>query len=331
MNDKTNTLRSFKFLFLISVATAFAASPARAWNNVGHRAIAELAWRQMDRNERGAASELLKQHPLYQQMLAADVPAGVETNEWVFLMASVWPDRVRPAKHGQPHKPDSITKFDLYPHAIGYPFLGAGDTNRALLKNFYIAKPNAEMVLSNSIVTLKNPKASAPDRAVSLCWVLHLFGDLHQPLHTANLVSKKRPGGDHLGGYHIARDAQGNQIDLHSFWDQLGGVDPSHKTVVALADELAADPELQPSSLKEYQQDKTIASWVQEGFQIAVNFAYSEKHIHFVHLDDLESGKISASAVPTMSADYVSQARKIGHRRLALAGLRLADELKQVW
>jgi hypothetical protein len=306
-------------------------APAKAWNNVGHRTIAELAWRQMDKDERGAATELLKQHPHYNAFLAADVPSGAETNEWVFLTAAIWPDWIRPSKPGQPHKDKSITKYDLYPHAIGYPFLRKGDTNRALIENFFIAKPNAEMVLSNSIATLKNSKATTADRAVSLCWMLHLFGDLHQPLHTASLVTKERPNGDSLGGHDIVQDQNGTQINLHSFWDRLPGVDPSYKAVAKLADELSVAPDLKTNELREYQEYKTIALWVQEGFQVAVNFAYSEDHVQFVNSADLESGKISTSKVPTLRADYLHEAKKIAHRRVVLAGQRLADELKQVW
>lgn len=333
MNIITVARRSVKFYILISTVLAAFGSPtlAHAWNTVGHRTVAELAWRNMDGHERRAVSELLKQHPHYKQLLAADVPKGVDTNEWVFLTAAVWPDRVRPAKHGQPPKPEFITQYDLYPHAIGYPFLEAGETNQALLENFYIAKPNAEMVLSNSIATLKNKNASAHDRAVSLCWTIHLMGDLHQPLHDANMVSEKRPEGDHLGGHHIALNPDGKRIDFHSFWDRLGGVDPSYQTIVALTDEISSDPALKPSAMKEYKTDKTIASWVQEGFRIAVNFAYSPNHIHYVHLEDLESGKTPETAIPKMSSDYVAKAKSIANRRLALAGQRLTDVLKKVW
>jgi hypothetical protein len=313
------------------VALTFSTLTAKAWNTVGHRAVAEIAWRQMNPSERQSITDLLKQHPHYKELLAADVPAGVDTNEWVFLTAAVWPDRVRPAKHGQRPKPEFITKYDLYPHAIGYPFLEAGETNQALLENFFIAKPNAEMVLSNSIATLKNPKASPHDRAVSLCWTIHLMGDLHQPLHDANMVSEKRPKGDHLGGHHIALDPNGKRIDFHSFWDRLSGVDPSYQTIVALTDKISSDPALKPSAIEEYKKDKTIASWVQEGFEVAVNFAYSPKHIHYVHLEDLESGKIPQTAIPKMSAEYAAKAKSIANRRLALAGQRLTDVLKKVW
>ena len=181
---------------------------ASAWNAMAHRTIAELVWRQMAPEGRRAASDLLRQHPHYTSLLAVDVPAGAGTNEWVFLNAAAWPDWVRPAKPGQPPKPLWVTRYDGYPHGIGYPFLRRGDTNTGLLVNFYIAKPNAEMVLSNSFATFKNRSASAHDRAVSLCWALHLCGDLHQPLHAANLVTKDRPHGHDLGGQLNVREAQ---------------------------------------------------------------------------------------------------------------------------
>ncbi len=330
MKFETTARCSIKVLFATLIAMMVSPLSASAWNSVGHRTVAELAWRKLDKNERRAVSDLLKQHPHYKQLLAANVPEGVDTDEWVFLTAAVWPDLVRPAKPGQPHKPDSITKYDLYPHAVGYPFLKHGETNRALLENFFIAQPDAEMVLSNSIATLKNRKASAHDRAVSLCWALHLFGDLHQPLHAANIVTKERPRGDRLGGNHIAIDPRsGKQINFHSLWDQLPGVNPSYKTVASLADELRADANLKPSAMPEYRK-KTIAAWVQESFRDAVNVAYS-KDVQYVHADDLESGKIAASEVPALKAEYIDDAQKIARRRLVLAGERLKDELKRAF
>lgn len=133
MKLKTTARCSIKFLFATLIAIIVSDLPARAWNNVGHRTVAEIAWRKLDQNERRAVSDLLKQHPHYNELLAVRVPAGVDTNEWVFLCAAVWPDWVRPAKKGQPHKPDSITKYNLYPHGIGYPFMRSAETNRALI------------------------------------------------------------------------------------------------------------------------------------------------------------------------------------------------------
>ena len=330
--DPTISARTVNLLIHILI-TLFSLMPAaNAWNNVGHRAIAELAWRQMNDAERGAAADLLKHHPHYKEFLITNVPAGVDTNEWAFLMAAIWPDWVRPAKHGQPHKSDSITKYDLYPHAIGYPFLRPSETNRALLDNFFIKKPDAEMVLSNSIATLGNKNASDHDRAVSLAWTLHLFGDLHHPLHAATLVTKEKPRGEGLGGDYVVLDPrkkpQDKEINLHSFWDQLPGVESSYQSIARVADRISAAPEFKPSALKEYAEDKSIHSWVQESYQIAVNFAYAKEHVQFAQSSDLKSGKISASDIPILKTEYIHKAEKIALRRLALAGQRLADELK---
>ncbi len=315
--------------FFIATFLAFCVLPAKAWNNVGHRTIAEIVWRKLDRHERTFFSDLLKQHPHYKEILTAEVPRGVSKDEWAFLMAAIWPDMVRPSKHGESPKPESITKYDLYPHAIGYPFMLSRDTNRVSMENFFIAKPDAEMVLSNSFITLKNQKATPHDRAVSLAWALHLCGDLHQPLHAANLVTKKRPGGDSLGGHHFVQ-AEGKLISLHSFWDQLPGVNASYKTFASLADDLMKSRDLKLEKLNELSEHTTIASWVQESFHLAVDVAYDEDRVRFVHEDDLQTGKVAKIAVPSLSTSFVKEARKIAHRRLVLAAERLVRELKQV-
>lgn len=330
----TRIVLSFQFMsrtLCILVASGLLALPARAWNGLGHRTVAELAWRQMDPAERRAASDLLRQHPHYKELLIAEVPAGVSTNEWAFLNGAVWLDMVRPAKQGEPAKPRSITKYDVNPHAIGYPFVRRADQGRVSLDKFTIDKPTAEMALSNSLVNLRNQKISAPDRAVSLCVVLHLFGDLHQPLHTANLVTKGKPKGNGLGSSFLVRDASGEPTNLHTFWDQSPGTDLSYPAAAALADKLAAAPELQPARLPEFYQHRTIPAWVQESFQAAVNLGYAEDRVQYAVAGDVKSGKVPASAIPVLRADYIRDTQIMAQRRLALAGLRLTEALKQVW
>jgi hypothetical protein len=307
------------------------ARPAQAWNSLGHQTVAELAWRQMDPEERRATSDLLKQHPHYKLLLARNVPTGVDTNEWAFLMASVWPDRVRPAKPGKAPKPLSVTQYNAHPHGIDLPFLRPGDSNGILLATYSVRKPNAQTVLTECIASLKSPTASPQDRAVSLCWVLHLCGDLHQPLHAATLVTKDKPKGSGLGGAFIVLNPRGRQVDLHSFWDQLPGTDLSYKGIIALADALAANPELKPARLEEYRQNTTVASWVEESHQCAVTFAYAEERIQWVDASGVTSRQIPVSAIPLMKAEYARDARKIAERRLALAAQRLADILKEIW
>jgi len=84
-------LRSMLFTFVLLLAAA----SAKAWNSAGHRLVAEIVWQQMSPDARRNASELLKHHPHYQEILIAHKPAGVGEDEWAFLTAAVWPDMVR--------------------------------------------------------------------------------------------------------------------------------------------------------------------------------------------------------------------------------------------
>ncbi len=312
-------------------ALALIHSTANAWNGLGHRAVAELVWRQMDEAERRAASDLLRQHPHYARILTADVPAGADTNKWAFLTAAVWPDRVRPAGPGHPPKPESVTKYNVYPHGVEMPFARRADSTRALLKQYPAVEPTARIALADCIATLKNRKASPHDRAVSLAWTLHLLADLHQPLHCANLVTKERIRDLSAGGGFLVRNGAGNVVSLHAFWDQLPGVDQSYGRVIALADELARDPDLQPAALPERRRHRTLASWVRESHRIAVDFAYAANRVQFAHADAVESGKTPAAAIPAIAPDYLEAAQGIARRRLALAALRLADVLPRKW
>jgi hypothetical protein len=161
---------------------------------------------------------------------------------------------------------------------------------------------------------------------------MHLMGDLHQPLHAASLVTKEKPGGDGLGGNYIVRDRRakngGRRITLHVFWDALPGNGDGYRPIEKLADELRTQ---KVKSFPEYRDHTTIPAWVQESFRAAVNFAYAENRVRYAHVDDLKKGTISESEIPTLSPDYITEARAIAQRRLALAGQRLADELKKVW
>jgi hypothetical protein len=313
---------------IIVVILVFAGSvPANAWNSVGHQIVAEMVWQKMSRAQRRQASDLLKQHPHYKELLTENVPRGVDTNEWAFLTAAVWPDMVRPEWRGNV---EAISKYNVYPHGIGYPFMRPAETNHALIEKIVIDKPDAEMVLSNAFVTLGNTNASAHDRAVSLCWALHLCGDLHQPLHTSNLVTTERPGGEGGGQRHRVKDGNGKEMTLHMFWDILPGLDDSYRTLVGSARHISGDAKIKRATRDDFQRDKTVASWVQESFHTAVEFAYQGGNLPFVHDDDLKSGKVQHSQIPQLPDDYISEAHKIAERRLRLAADRLSVEMKKL-
>ena len=61
------------------------------------------------------------------------------------------------------------------------------------------------------IKTLKNRKGPKEERVIALKFLIHLIGDLHQPLHVGNGLDK--------GGNTIKLKWFGENTNLHSIWD----------------------------------------------------------------------------------------------------------------
>ena len=158
---------------------------------------------------------------------------------------------------------------------------------------------------------------------------MHMTGDLHEPCHAASLFSNRFNAidGDHVAT-RLPVSINGKTRSMHSLWDaQLGGnVDLAllKATVRVLAD----DPSLQRSALPELQRDTTVASWVQESFDIAVVSVYDADVRAAITAQEADP-KAPFKPIP-LSDEYLNRAQQIGHRQGALAGLRLADTLARV-
>ena len=107
----------------------------------------------------------------------------LEPGLYRFLLASVWPDDIKRKKgmpnHGSWHYADlPITGPDSGPlpdpHPEHHVLAGLAENERVL----------------------QDSSASLEDRAVALSWVIHLVGDIHQPMHCATAVTAAHPDGD---------------------------------------------------------------------------------------------------------------------------------------
>src|SRR5262249_29060565 len=107
---------------LACVVLAVAPGGVRAWNSVGHLAVAKLAYDQLDDGERARLFTLLKSHPHFAAFLAAGRPQDVSEVEWVILRTAVWPDWVRPRNPEQ--RGPGVTKYHRgEEHYVNVPFI----------------------------------------------------------------------------------------------------------------------------------------------------------------------------------------------------------------
>ena len=80
-------------LRLIPILFLLAASPAFAWVDEGHMAVAAIAWRHLDPGARERVATLLPLNPSYAAW-TKDVPEADRT-ETAFIRAATWPDEIK--------------------------------------------------------------------------------------------------------------------------------------------------------------------------------------------------------------------------------------------
>lgn len=103
--------------------------------------------------------------------------------------------------------------------------------------------------------------------------------------------------------------------NLHAYWDDLLGNHEDPAATAKLADQIMAE-----NPRTEFSDDlkkKGIRDWAEESVQTCLATVYQGLDPETPHL-------------PAAPAGYDDEAVKVGRKRIALAGYRLAEELKRL-
>src|SRR5262247_2766708 len=156
-------------------------------------------------------------------------------------------------------------------HYIKWPFKPDGQPPSVQTREPEPVNILTAMVENQRIVANEN---NAERKAIALAWLFHLVGDIHQPLHTAQLFTVDYPKGDRGGNEICVRVTQTAQpMNLHRFWD---GVITSSQNLIRLRNEAMAlrnRQEFQRGYLTEFA-NTDFESWAKESFEIATKIAY---------------------------------------------------------
>jgi hypothetical protein len=221
---------------------------------------------------------------------------------YVFMKASTWPDQIR--RHGNKHD-------HPHWHYVDYPLKPPAFA----MEPGPLTRDDIFYGISQCEKTISDPKADPETKAVHLSWLIHLVGDIHQPLHCVSLFNDSYPSGDKGGNdFYIKPSSKG--IKLHSFWDGLLGTSGKSQAHVSYAARIEAEyPRL---SLKELNSHKKPREWSLEGRQLAIDKAYLGGQLKGSRVAD------SASELPE---GYAKGAKTVAERQAALAGYRPAEEI----
>jgi hypothetical protein len=171
--------------------------------------------------------------------------------------------------------------------------------------------PNAPTQIAAFRAKLSGPGVSSEDKDIksyNLVWLLHLVGDVHQPLHTTSRFTRGLPNGDEGGNDVKIHCGSGcGAVELHGFWDDVLGTRVHPQDAIDAAKRLP-DPDARLASIADER------TWINESFEAAKAHAYVQP--------------IGEGAGPfTLTDNYKSSALNLAEQRVVLAGARLANLL----
>ena len=166
----------FKFIFIYNFFLGYFLLNNISWGKTGHRVVGEVASKYISKNTRTSIDKILEGQSL--------------------AHVSTYADEIKSDK-----------KYSKY-NAWHYANLNLYETYQSSYKN-----PNGDIVkaIKKSIEILKSKSTTKNEKQFYLKLLVHLIGDLHQPLH---LGKKEDRGGNDIGILWF-----GKKSNLHRLWD----------------------------------------------------------------------------------------------------------------
>ncbi|RZK79993.1 MAG: S1/P1 Nuclease [Pedobacter sp.] len=209
-----------------------------SWGVVGHRAIGKIAEQHLSTKAKTAVGDLLGNESL--------------------AMVSTYPDEIRSYQQFAYTAPWHYVNL---PHGLTFEQFSNQLTT--------LEKPNIYKALLNCVTDLKNPTKTKEEKVFALKFLVHLVGDLHQPMHTGR--------SEDSGGNGVKVKLMRKESNLHGLWDS-GLIDYAGMTYTELANTC---DQANNQTIKQWQKDD-IVKWVYESYEISQNlYAEAEKNPEF--------------------------------------------------
>lgn len=241
-----------------------------SWGVVGHRTVATIASNHLTPAAQAGIHKLMGDTTL------ADI--------------STWADEVRSADPAFA----STGPWHYINLSAGY------DYNQFVTAVNNAKAPNVYTALQKCIADLKSDTTSLRYRRIALKFVVHLVGDLHQPIHVSHAEDQ--------GGNLVQVTFNGDPTNLHSLWDsRLIARHPMPVSMMAAEFDKAT-----PQEIAKWQADDMM-KWLYESYLIS------------------EQIYAAAAKSPRFTDDYYNIAMPVVQKRLLQAGIRLAGVLNGIY
>lgn len=298
----------------------FAPYVSRAWDPYGHMMVAQVAYDRLNPRAKAAVDGL-----------AAEIKSPDAS--YTFVTLACWMDDLRTEDPKIPFsgqfKPWHYITWG-HKESDANPPLELGNDEES-------KKGNVIIGLKRSLAVLKGGSdPEIPDKAHALAILIHLTGDVHQPLHCGSrYFNENGKTANDAGGNRVAIDnaptidiGLGKPLkpNLHSFWDAAYRAKFDTKKDMAIIEENYADYTkkdmelLKPllAGLDKYAPEPGVSmepdfvAWAKEGNKLAADFAYAKLP------------RLSKDRYAVVDDLYTIKSVELARAQIVLAGHRLA-------
>lgn len=256
-------MKKIACLLFLMVELAFAND--LVWSKTGHRAVGQIAQQHLTKKTERALNSLLEGHDL--------------------AFVANFADEIKADR--------SFSKFSPW-HYVNFP----ADKKYTEVS----PSPYGDLVvgIETCIEVVKNRNSSEADKVFYLKMLIHLVGDLHQPMHVGRLEDK--------GGNDLQVRWFGEGTNLHRLWDK----DLINSYGMSYTELAATMPKLSKKEVRSIQEG-TVYDWVEESQELA-NELY----------DSVEVGE-------QLGYQYNYKYNALLLQQLHVGGLRLAKVLNDLF
>lgn len=310
------------------------AQPCLAWHEPGHHIIALLAYDLLSKEEQQLLQAILREHPRFKtdfapprspnDQEAAKPLSPAENERWAIGRAGYWPDVAR----SQPNFNRPTWHYQLGATlTIGEP--------QNVPKNPGPAPANAtletqELYIAQAVevcrAVLRDKTRSKADRAIAICWIVHLVGDAHQPCHAGSLyVTGVFPEGDRGANLIPTKQLK----NLHALWDGLLGSQFDAGDIRRRCEVIRSDVSRWTDGGKAAKKENGLSplTWLAESAEDGRNHVYTSEVLEPVQA--VSRGLTPKVVMTELSEGYLKNAGDVARKRAAFAGQRLALILSQ--
>ena len=236
-------MKKLSMFFLFIFLNSYVSYSSDDWGKTGHRATGEIAQKYLSRKAKKEIDKLLDGHSI--------------------AYVSNFADEIKSDKKYREYSPWHYVNFKV------------GETYESSEKN-----PKGDLIQGIKICQqiISDPKSNDEDKIFHLKLLVHLIGDLHQPLHIGRAEDR--------GGNAIKVKWFRGKTNLHSVWDTKM-IESYNMTYT----ELSTNLDNFSKNQKEAIQEGTLIDWVNESRELATmvygsakmdqNLSYRYMYDHF--------------------------------------------------